>query len=494
MSTRSADVVVIGGGIAGMSTAARLQAEGLSTLVLEQHDHVGGCAGYYRTDGFAFDVGATTLVDFQPGGVGGQLLADIGLDPPDIAVQDAYDLWLPDRRVTLYHDQRTWARERRAKLGDTDRHRAFYAFVDRLSEAFWRIVRNGVKLPVQTPGDLARNLRAMRLRDLPLLRYLRWTMADALRAHDVDDERALRHLIAMLVEDTVHATVTEAPLINAVLGSTIRRAGIGRATGGMYGFWRAFEAHYEDLGGRVLTDRTVMEATGSAGDFRVRTDNGEFRGAQVVSALPINLTRRIAPSIVGSKLDRHVSTLEAHEGGAAVVFLGVPETEVDDHDVTHHQVLAAYDEPLGEGNNMFISVSGPDDDVSAPDGHRAVMLSTHCDVSSWENLDPEAYERRKNELRDRLVEVARTVYPDLASAPVVDETGTPVTYEAFTKRPRGAVGGYRQTLANTNQRAVPQDIGIDGFYLAGDTTWPGLGTVACIVGSKIAAEHVLGGR
>jgi phytoene dehydrogenase-like protein len=84
------------------------------------------------------------------------------------------------------------------------------------------------------------------------------------------------------------------------------------------------------------------------------------------------------------------------------------------------------------------------------------------------------------------------VYPDLGTDPVVDEMATPVTYQQFTDRPRGVVGGYRQTPANANQGAVPQDVGIGGFYLAGDTTWPGLGTVACVKGSKIAAEHVRG--
>src|SRR5215510_16023231 len=74
------DVAVIGGGIAGMATAARLQAAGLRTLVLEAHGLPGGCAGYFRRKGFAFDVGATTLVDFEPGGVGSELLSNIGMD------------------------------------------------------------------------------------------------------------------------------------------------------------------------------------------------------------------------------------------------------------------------------------------------------------------------------------------------------------------------------------------------------------------------------
>ena len=38
----------------------------------------GGCAGYWRHRGFSFDVGATTLVDFEPGGVGGELLDAVG--------------------------------------------------------------------------------------------------------------------------------------------------------------------------------------------------------------------------------------------------------------------------------------------------------------------------------------------------------------------------------------------------------------------------------
>ena len=71
------------------------------------------------------------------------------------------------------------------------------------------------------------------------------------------------------------------------------------------------------------------------------------------------------------------------------------------------------------------------------------------------------------------------------------EIATPRTYERFTSRPRGAVGGVRQTLANSNQRAIPHDVGVPGFWLAGDTTWPGLGTVACVVGSRIVAEGVL---
>src|SRR5919106_15415 len=106
------DVAVLGGGMAGMATALRLQARGLSTVVVEAHGHVGGCAGYYRRRGFSFDVGATTLVDFEPGGVGGELLEAVGLPPVEGEALPGYVAWLPDRTVTLHRDPAVWHRER----------------------------------------------------------------------------------------------------------------------------------------------------------------------------------------------------------------------------------------------------------------------------------------------------------------------------------------------------------------------------------------------
>src|SRR5438552_5755662 len=143
------DVIVVGGGVAGVATAARLQAQGLSTLVLEAHGQPGGCAGYYRRRGFSFDVGATTLVDFEPGGVGAERLASTGM--PAFAGEGlpGYVAWLPDRTVVLHRDPAAWHRERLRMLGDTEQHRQFWALLDRLADAFWRASRAGARMPVR---------------------------------------------------------------------------------------------------------------------------------------------------------------------------------------------------------------------------------------------------------------------------------------------------------------------------------------------------------
>jgi C-3',4' desaturase CrtD len=484
------DAAVIGAGMAGMATAARLQARGLSTIVFEAHGQPGGCAGFFRRKGFAFDVGATTLVDFEAGGVGGELMDSIGMPPLEGEALPGYVAWLPDRTVTLYRDHPLWGAERLRMLGDTPAHHALWNLLDHLADVFWNASRNGVKLPLQNMADFFKAAHLTGLHNASLARYLFWTMGDALRAFGLRDDKPLVGLLSMLIEDTVHSTVEDAPLINAALGITIRGAGLTRARGGMSGFWRKFVAHYRALGGILKVGCAVEHVTGRAGDFMVYTRRGTFQARQIISALPAALTAQIAPP-AAKILRPYIERDEKAMGGAVVVFLGVPEKEVTGQAFTHHQLLQDYDTPLGNGNNMFISVSAAGDTDSAPAGQRAVMISTHCDLDDWEHLAPEQYQQRKSEIGNTLIAFARRVYPHIGENALVCEVGTPQTYARFTHRPRGAVGGVRQTLANANQYAIPHDIGLPGFWLAGDTTWPGLGTVACVLSSRLAAEGVL---
>lgn len=485
------DVAVIGGGMSGLATAARLQAAGLSTIVLEAHTQPGGCAGYFRRRGFSFDVGATTLVDFGPAGIGGQLLTEIGL--PDLAGDElqGYVAWLPDRCVTLHRDFERWQRERREKLGDSPQHRQLWNIFDSLANTFWQATRCGMKLPVQSAADLWRIVKAIHPLDWPLARYDRWTVGDLLRALGLRNDLPLVHLLAMLLEDTVHAKVDDAPLINGSLGITIRGAGLMRASGGMFGFWRQFTQRYRELGGSLRLGRIVQQVKRTAVGFRVLTNREEIDAAQVVSAVPVELTTRFAPTDVARCLEPYRLRNAGRLGSALVLFLGVSDDEVSDQAFTHHQLLQNYNERLGNGNNMFISVSSAGDLLSAPAGQRAVMISTHCELAEWEGLMAADYAEQKKEMTEKLLTLARRVFPELGSRAVVCELGTPRTFERFTRRPRGAVGGFRQCLGNTNQRAIPQRLPVPGFWLAGDTTWPGLGTVACVHGSRIVAEGIL---
>jgi C-3',4' desaturase CrtD len=488
-NVQNTDVAIVGGGLAGTATALRLQAAGLSTVLFEAHGHLGGCAGYWRHRGFSFDVGATTLVDFEPGGVGAELLDAVGVPPIEGDHLPGYEAWLPDRTVTLHRDHEKWHAERLRAFGDDVNHRAFWAELDQLADVFWRASRVGLRMPMRRPADVLHNLNSVGWKSAPTARRLRETLAQAMRRHRVDQDRALKTLLGMLVEDTVHSTVDRAPLINAALGITIRGAGLTRHHGGMHGFWRTLVARYRELGGLVRTGTPVHRVRSG---FEIETSRGVTRAGQVVLAVPAPTVRALCGGLpVAGRLTRYLERDRGEMGGAVIVFLGVPEEEVGDHRLTHHQFLHDYAQPFGDGNNMFVSVSAPGDTLSAPPGHRAVMISTHTSLSAWSTLDTSEYAQRKKEIGERLIGLARRAYPALGERAVVAEVGTPRAFERYAFRPGGAVGGPHQTLRNSNQYAIPHDLGGRGLWLAGDSTWPGLGTVACVLGSRIVADGVL---
>ena len=96
-------------------------------------------------------------------------------------------------------------------------------------------------MPIRTVVDLFAAARALSPHDWPLLRYLRWTLDDALSWASLRHDARLRAFMAMVVQDTVHSDPSVAPLVNSCLGLSIRGA-IARPYGGMFGFWRAFES------------------------------------------------------------------------------------------------------------------------------------------------------------------------------------------------------------------------------------------------------------
>ena len=53
------EVVVVGAGIAGLTSAAILSKQGLSVTLIESHTQSGGCAGTFKRKNYIFDVGAT---------------------------------------------------------------------------------------------------------------------------------------------------------------------------------------------------------------------------------------------------------------------------------------------------------------------------------------------------------------------------------------------------------------------------------------------------
>ena len=88
---RTTDVVVVGGGVAGLVAALECAKVGLRVTVLERRDEIGGCVGRIELDGLTLDSGAESFA--TRGGAVAELLEQLGI-ADDIEKPNPAGAWL----------------------------------------------------------------------------------------------------------------------------------------------------------------------------------------------------------------------------------------------------------------------------------------------------------------------------------------------------------------------------------------------------------------
>ncbi len=170
-----------------------------------------------------------------------------------------------------------------------------------------------------------------------------------------------------------------------------------------------------------------------------------------------------------------------------MAYVGLDDQAIPEDFPLHHQVIIR--EPLGEGNTIFLSISPAWDKGRAPDGKRAITISTHTRLNDWWSLyenDRQGYETRKQAYLDRLLKAAGRAIPNLREKSDLVLPGTPVTFERFTHRALGWVGGFPQTslFRLRGPRLAPR------LWMVGDSIFPGQSTAAVALGGLRVANDV----
>jgi C-3',4' desaturase CrtD len=484
-------VVIVGAGVGGLTAGALLARAGLDVTVLEAHIYPGGCAGTFYHQGYRFDAGATLAAGFGANGGMERIGEALGITWPVVRPDIAMQVHLPDGdSVTRWTDAERW-QEARAKAFGVDSE-PFWRWQERTADLLWdailRVPVDGLPWPPASGREWGKLVKAgaqvataSRGR-LPLLAL------DAVRPVSAHMGGASHRLRSYVDGQLLISAQTTSERANALYGAAaldMPRRGVAHLKGGMGAVAELLAGAVRRHGGQVLYRQRVTRVITADGARAIITGKGNTFPADVVL---FNLSPWDAAALLDETPRLAARETPPVDGwGAFMMYAGVDDSVVPLDAVLHRQVLVR--QPFGEGNSVFVSLSLPDDSLRAPRGQRAVTISTHTRLGPWWQLhesDLAAYEARKQEYTDRVLDAAEIALPGLRRAVRLAIPGTPVSFQRFTHRSGGWVGGFPQTSL-TRSRSPRLAAGL---WLIGDSIFPGQSVLSVALGAARVAEAV----
>lgn len=481
--------VVVGAGVGGLTAAALLARAGRRVTVLEAQTYPGGCAGTFYHKKYRFDAGATVAGGFQPGGPHALAGEALGIQWPVRLHDPAWVVHLPDRSIALRRDNKD-------VLRSFPESAAFWDEQSALADIGWSLSAKGLPWPPESASELAR-LVGIGAANAPRgLRVLPFAFRSA---YDWIEQRGLARdaaFVRFIDAQLLISSQTTSRGANALYSATaldLARQGVYHVEGGIGGLARALEGKIKELGGEVLYRQRARSIDIDGGRATcVRTEKGGAYPCDVVLA---NVTPWSLDALLGEaspKELRREITARDKGWGAFVLHLGVKASALAADLPDHHQIITEMEGPLGEGRSVFVSLSPAWDSSRAPPGCRAVTVTTHTRVDPWWELlerDKPGYTARKQAYAETLLAAVNQAISGFREAVVLMLPGTPVTYQYYTDRHLGMVGGFPQTSLF---KARGPRTGIPNVWLVGDSIFPGQSTAGVTLGAMRVAKAVLG--
>ncbi len=510
------DAVVIGSGLGGLVCAAYLCATGHRTLVLEAHYVAGGNSQVFRRKvhgrQYEFDVGVHYIGECGPEGGITTLLGGLGL-----AERIVFRPLDPDGHSTLiFPDFRfrvpsSWDRYR-ARLLQT-----FPADREPLEKVVGVLQQVATDLRRLGSGEVAMSELAQKAPT-----FLQWGLRPIteLFRHFELSERPAAVLLGEQGDYAVRPSKT-AVAMQAGLTDHYMRGAFYPEGGGQVIPGRLVEA-IRAYGGEARTRAAVSKIRvekGRAVGVTLEKDGKEIDAGIVVSNADL---KRTVLELVGSEhwKPETVERVKSYRMALALfgVYLGL-DMDVAAQGVpnTNYFVFQSYDiekmyAELEAGRIpdkpfAFLTFATLKDSASsnlAPKGYTnlQVMTAVPREYSLWAvdkgpadggsyHRDP-AYRERKNELTERLVEIADGVLPGLRDHIDWKEGATPVTQERFTRSTGGTSYGIEASLEQMGPFRMGPATDIEGLYLCGASTPSGHGIGGAMRSGIAAAGAALG--
>ncbi len=486
------DVVVIGAGNGGLTSAVHLAQNGLKVMLLERHNIPGGCATSFVRGRFEFEVALHQLSGMGSEQMPGPLrstLAELGVldkvefvEMPNLyrAIQpDVFDITLKAERGAV-----------EAELSDQFPHEAqgikgffdlIYNFSLQLVSAVF--LRDPEASKEKYPLYCEYALKPLQevlddfFKDpnLQLVLSMYWSyMGLPPRRLPFGDFAIM--LWAYIEFKPYHMKGGSQALSSALLDSYLKAGGQARFNCGASGIivdGARIRGVETEEGDEIRTDRVVS----NAGTFNTYVEliDREHVPTEQLQALG---ARTVGPSAFTVYIG-----LDCDPGD-----LNIVETTnfiCNNPDSERAYALAR---TLSKPEFGLLTCYDVDDPGFSPPGACQAALVTLQYSDPWLGVSPAQYTETKNRFAQSLLELAETVFPGFCSHIEEAEAATPLTHMRYLGHPGGAIYGFDQYAKDSNLFDSARSP-ITGLYFAG--AWVGSGGFQPTLQSGVSAAKAI---
>jgi phytoene dehydrogenase-like protein len=472
----SNSVIIIGGGLTGLSAGCYLRMNGYNTSVFEMHNVTGGvCTGWKRKD-YTFDGAMHWLVGTKPGSGFFKIWEELG----------ATGGW------QVVDHERFMISE-----GTNGKTLNFYSNIDRLEQHmlelapedrdairdFTNTVRTikKINMPVDKAPELYKFTDMFGMfKMLPYMGLLnKWAKVST---RDFAG-RFKNQLLREGFTETMTGDATDVPMLFILWTfAWLDQKMAGYLVGGGLELSRRLEKRYLGLGGELHVSSRVSRILVENGKaVGVKTEDGkEFRGDIVVSTADGRTT--LFDMLEGKYMDARTRAFYDNPHlfppliyvslGVARAFSEIPASVAGFVFPVSNPVMVA-----GKEHRWMNVQAYSFDPTLAPSGKTVLKTQFTTDYEYWKQLrqDPERYKAEKEQIVSQVIDRLDKRYPGTAAKVEATDVATPVTWERYTGNWRGSYEGWLMKEFNLNTRMSKTMPGLDNFFMAGQWVEPGGG-------------------
>lgn len=527
--TEQSTVIVVGGGIAGLTAAAYIAKKGVDVLLIEKNATCGGLINTFARDGFVFDGGVRAL---ESAGIIKPMLTDLQIDLPSIksnvSVGIAGDVINVESEANLADYEKLLLRFYPDSADD----------IGRLMDAIKEVMRN-MKILYAVDNPLFKNFKEDGAYFVS--KYLPWMFKFLLALRKIDAMKGpVEEFLAGIIKNQSLMDIVDQHFFAATptffaMSYFYLYTDYFYPKGGVGTLPAKVQEKLLAFGGRIKSDTKIVQLDPAA---RLLTDSegNTYQYEQLVWAADLKHLYSIAdtnglPQEKASKIKAEKDLLLSRKGAESIftLFLAVDMPPEDFKKISHghffytpspkglgethrselqgllkqwgsldKQTVLAWLDRFCELNTYEISIPVLKDSEAAPPGKTGIIASLLFEYELVRRVKEDGwYEEFKSHLEAKMIDVlSSSIYPGLKDHVLFQFSASPLSIEALVGSSGGAIIGwsFKEPVPVTSSMLGVNDsikTAIPGVFKAGQWSYSPTGVPTSIMTGRLAADAAI---